>query len=556
MARQNQAGKAGPQSIEQVCEEHRLLALDARNVFRVPVLIKGELRVPEEIPPDAIVSAFAERDAARGISAGPASHLRSGNLLVLREPIVNRVTMRPEGDYAYFVLPDFAPSEVLETDISGLCRDLYAMPFSEALAWAERARDALIACPEFLSRVCTETRKTAELPDAWHDAGFASLPLLLSPDSIAQMADRELSAWSIPGRRLLDNWASLPEAQVMPAPVNLMASELFASEGFAFSPPVPRLRAMPTRQLHVTAGNAPQIPFFSFLRALATKSAAVVKSPAGALLPGALLALAAHCAAPDHPVTRHLSLVYWPGGDGRYEDALFAPTAFDRIVVWGAPDSVLAVKEKAKLTKTLTFNPRYGVSFIGREAFSSGLRPVALRAVADTLVANQKACIASQIHYVEGDMDQARAYACELAAALAAFDDKYPNYIPPQTRGELRRLMRGLFLDKEWFINEADGFFSSGAVIVPEEFPLSALTMARMAVVRPVPDLSQALRFLHPGVSTVTVFPPERKEALKDEIAARGVSNVKDLGLSGSGFAGQSHDGMLPLCELVDWKNG
>src|SRR5262249_31161350 len=153
------------------------------------------------------------------------------------------------------------------------------------------------------------------------------------------------------GRRFLDGWVEL-DPLTFGGMTPMIAERLFASDfpnGFAQSKP--EVRAMPTRQLHITAGNAPAIPVFSLLRAVATKSPAVVKSPYGAVMPGALAALAAASFAPDHPITRHLSLVYWPGGDRAVEDILLAPMAFDRIVVWGAPDAVKSVQERAGFTR-------------------------------------------------------------------------------------------------------------------------------------------------------------------------------------------------------------
>jgi len=74
--------------------------------------------------------------------------------------------------------------------------------------------------------------------------------------------------------------------------------------------------------------------------------------------------------------------------------------------------------------------------------------------------------------------------------------------------------------------------------------------------VRPVAKLEDGLRFLHPGVATVGIFPKSRRTALRDRVAARGVSNVVPIGHGGAAAVGSSHDGMLVLSELVDWKNG
>jgi len=64
------------------------------------------------------------------------------------------------------------------------------------------------------------------------------------------------------------------------------------------------------------------------------------------------------------------------------------------------------------------------------------------------------------------------------------------------------------------------------------------------------------LKYIHPGISTVGVYPEERRLNLRDMISAKGASNVLRWGIAREIFAGMPHDGMLVLSQLVDWKNG
>jgi acyl-CoA reductase LuxC len=315
------------------------------------------------------------------------------------------------------------------------------------------------------------------------------------------------------------------------------------------------IRAMPTRQLHITAGNAPEVPIVSALRLILSKSVGVVKMPFGATLPGALLVLAAIDAMPEHSLTQNLSIVYWQGGDESIENVLFTPGAFDRIVMWGAPEAVMSVHARAAFTKTISFNPRYGVSLIGREAFSNNMAEVAFAAAMDTMIYSQKACTASQVHYVEGDDEQIRAYGERLSAILTEWDAVAPSFVLPAQRGQLKRMRRGKYARAEWLVNEKDGKPVSSVVIMPDEFDILDHPMCRLVVVRKVDDLKDALRYLHQGVSTVGVYPEARRRALRDGIAARGVSNVLPLGQCERVFPGAPQDGMIVLSELVDWKN-
>jgi hypothetical protein len=357
---------------------------------------------------------------------------------------------------------------------------------------------------------------------------------------------------------LLDEWVEVPAPRV-PGPVHFigadflpdtLTSELQSYKGF--------VRAMPTRQLHITAGNSPLVPLLSLVRAVWTKSACALKLPSGAVLPGSLIALLAATAAPRHPITRHLSIVYWRGGDENAERNLLVPGVFDRIVVWGAPDSVASVRARAQFTKIICFNPRYSVSFIGREALSADgdLDQVAARAVCDSMVENQKACIASLIHYIEGSVEDAERYAAAVERSLARWDAQLPHPLLNRQRGQLKRLERGVLLDGRVRFHEVDGAYRSGVVVAPHEFPIKDHPMCRLIVVRPVSNLDECLQYLHPAVATVGIFPDHRRQSLRDRVAARGVSNVVPLGHAGAAAVGSSHDGMLVLSELVDWKNG
>jgi hypothetical protein len=297
------------------------------------------------------------------------------------------------------------------------------------------------------------------------------------------------------------------------------------------------------------------VPLISALRLVLTKSAGVVKFPFEATLPGALVALAAYAAAPDHPLTQNLSAVYWQGGDESIESVLFMPGAFDRVVVWGAPQAVASVQARALYTKVLSFNPRYGVSLIGREAFTN-LEKVAFLGAMDTMIFNQKACNASQIHYLEAGPEQAGEYARCLAGILARWDAAAPQFVLPAQRGQLKRLRRGKYAQSEWLLNLRDGEFASGVVVIPGEFDVLDHPMCRLVVVRPVPRLEDALQYLHAGVSAVGIYPESRRMELRDAVAARGVSSILPLGECERAYPGFPQDGMLVLSELVDWKNG
>ena len=174
----------------------------------------------------------------------------------------------------------------------------------------------------------------------------------------------------------------------------------------------------------------------------------------------------------------------------------------------------------------------------------------------DVMLYDQKACTSSLLQYVEGTPGQADEYAQALRKALGGWDEAMPGFVSPSTIGRLKRLRRGKYAGAAWHLNHRGEDYSSGVVVVPGEFDVLDHPMCRPAVVRPVPALDDALKYLTQNVSAAGVYPEERRLELRDGILARGVSSVLPLGQCGRVYPGIPHDGMLVLSELVDWKNG
>jgi len=517
-----------------LCDSLHLLHDDG-NVVRVPMLVKGKIVAPPKIAREAIEAAFTSPDQTYALV---------GDAQVLREPIIDRKTMQHTGEHQYQVLARVDPLELIERDERDLVSTLYALPFSEIVAYLNGLSEVLERNADLVARVREISRKTAPHPDLFHDAAFQAFPLILSAEVAGATVDAELAWNGIAGRRFLDGWVDV-DANLFPGITAILGGQIFGDVDLG--EPRAELRAMPTRQLHITAGNAPAIPVFSLLRAIATKGAAVIKSPSGALVPGAVAAIAAASFAPDHPITKHLSLVYWRGGDRAVEDVLLSPMAFDRVVVWGAPDAVKSVQARTELTRTIAFNPRYGLSMIGKEAFASGsLREIAIRTSLDALVWNQKACIASFVQYVEGSLEQAEAFGRVLSSVIGEWNDHAPNYVSPEAAGSLRRMRRGKYMNATWLPN---------VVVMDGKFDMLDHPMSRTMIVRRVDRLEDVLPTLHHGVASIGIYPEKRRLALRDLAMARGVSNVLPLGQVERTFGGMPHDGMRVLGDLVDWKH-
>lgn len=518
------------------------------DIIRMPFLVKGRLIMPPAVGREEIITAFSTADADD-------VYTTTHGAQIIREPVIERSTMKYTGGYRYQVMPPADAHDLIETDTDRAVRDLYALSVDDILNYVEAVSSYLDSGKEQVQQLRDVYRLTCEFPDAFLDHWFDSLPSALSRRKLEQMIDAELSYQGRRGRDFLDGWVDVA-AQVEAGWLNLYAERLFAEDTVAGEAMEAGVRAMPTRQLHITAGNAPDVPLISILRAVLTKSAAVIKLPYGATLTGAMFSLAAAIAAPDHPITRNLSIVYWQGGDNSIESVLFSANAFDRIVVWGSPETVNSVRSRAPFTRVISFDPRYGVSLIGKEAFSGHLKEAALRASEDMMVYNQKACTASLVHYIEASEEQAHEYASILSEVLARWDEAMPNFVAPAALGRIKRMQRGKYISGGWYVNREGDDFCSGAVVLPGEFDLLDHPMCRLAVVRPVKDLDDALKYLNKHVSAAGVYPQSRRFQLRERMLAAGVSSVLPLGQCERIYAGMPHDGMRVLSELVDWKNG
>ncbi len=520
----------------------------------VPALVKGRL----VIPPRIAIGRLETQAMAAAARAGPSAADRLlcftvEEAQVIRLPAVaeSAATAEPR----FLIHPRVAPEALLERDAQALASGLHQLSVAEILDYAA-------ALQQTLANEIPPLARAAGLLDAAADSGdhmgrlfFDLLPSLIDPAALGTAIDSELGSPDVPGRRYLDGWVEVA-ASTRRGMTAQMREHLFAADPVAGkSTPRAHRRAMPTRQLHITAGNSPAVPLLSFLWALATKGAAVLKTPAEATIVGGLLAMALHRVDPSHPITRHTSLVYWPGGDPAMESVLLARGAFDRVVVWGSRQTVDDISLRTG-TKTVVMHPRYGVSLIGQEIFPEQLQEAAALASTDTMIADQRACTSSLVHYVEASEEDAWRYCAALAAALARWDQALP---PPRGSGaqsRLRRLRRGALLEGRWFENGTPDAITSAVVCMPHAFDLSIHPMSRLVIVRPVPNLETVLPFLSSAVSTVGIFPPGRRRALRDAIAATGVSNVFPLGECELAYAGMPHDGMRVLSEMVNWVNG
>lgn len=535
--RSRRATLAPGESVAAFLARENLFAVDDHGIARLPVLIGGALLVPET-PSTAEIDA-ATASGQRSVDIGE-THL----VMVDAE-----VGGRPLRCLALPRVTD--PARLIPGNIADQIRTLHPLDFAVIARHIDVIGTAMALDGAIVRRALPLAVACSDQPEYFVRLGFSDVRAAFDGSAVGVAVDRELSYGGRQGRDFLDGWVEIDA--VRPGGMAIARAELGGPP--PARPAKRRLRAVPTRQLHITAGNSPVVPAVSALRALATKGPVTVKLPSGALVAGAAFALAMWTAAPLHPLIRHASIAYWRGGDERVEAALFHRGAFERIVVWGSRTSVDAVASRAAGTKTLVFNPRYGISLIGREALAPGaIEETVRRAAQDTMVWNQQACIASLVHYVEGSSEDVDRYCTALTQEFALWDAAHDHHPDRSMVGRIRTARRGELTDGRWQVNGPPVAPTSAVVRMDHGFDLSAHPQARVAVVRPVADIADTLELMHTGVSSVGILPLERLDALRDGICGRGVTSVLPLGEVDTLFTGAPHDGMRPLSELVSWS--
>ena len=132
------------------------------------------------------------------------------------------------------------------------------------------------------------------------------------------------------------------------------------------------MRAIGTRQLHITAGNVPVVAALTIARAGLTKSDILIKSPSNDPLTANAIARTLIGLAPDHPLTKHIAVAYWKGGDEFMDSQVIRTSRIDKITAWGGMSSVRHIQKFMTPGIDLTaLNPKYSMSLIGRDTFAS-----------------------------------------------------------------------------------------------------------------------------------------------------------------------------------------
>ena len=296
---------------------------------------------------------------------------------------------------------------------------------------------------------------------------------------------------------------------------------------------------------HIMVGNIPMAGLFSIVRSVMTKNMTIAKLPKRDAVTSLLFALSFVAIAPDHPITKSLTVAYWEPGS-TIEDNILDMS--DVVCAWGHEASVEPIKHRIRYgTEFVEFGPKRSLHMIGKD--TPDLDYVAMKAAYDISIYDQVACFSPQETFCEADPD-------EYVEALRRWMDINLKRMPkppisPDEKAAIARTRREAAF-RGWQVITPE---NSGWTIVVTDGPcrIAAHPLSRTMFVHPVKDLRKALPFVDKHTQTVAIHPPERAMGLADELAFRGVARITEVGRAGRPRPGFAHDGMFPLARLVRW---
>lgn len=331
-----------------------------------------------------------------------------------------------------------------------------------------------------------------------------------------------------------------------------------------------RVRAVGTRQLHITAGNVPVVAALTIIRGALTKSDILIKSPSNDPLTANAIARTLIGLDASHPVTRHIAVAYWKGGDEEMDRQIVRTTRIDKITAWGGISSVKHIQKFLSPGIDLTaLNPKYSMSVIGKEALASdaAMDEAAMGIAVISGFFNQTACANTRLVYVESDDDdESLEKLIELGRRIVAAYPKLPPVISTPAEEPNRALeseLEAAAMEDDFYHVEGDTV--NGGVIVsrfPDRVDFYDQLNNRVVNIVPVPDLREVVKWCDDTTQTVGVYPESLRSRLLNPFALAGVQRL--VPLSGSDPLalfqemqtlppGMPHDGIEPLRRNVRW---
>lgn len=326
-----------------------------------------------------------------------------------------------------------------------------------------------------------------------------------------------------------------------------------------------QVRAMGARGVHVIAGNVPTVSAATLMRCATTRSDTIVKVPSNDPLTMGALARTMIEVDPNHPVTRHMSVAYWKGGDEELERELYQPRHIEKIVAWGG---LASVKHIAKYIQPgidlITLDPKNSTTLIGREALANEviMRETAKRVACDVGGLDQEGCVCARVMFVESGTDadgiakanQFGKYMYEAMQNLPRAISGGPVHFDPELKAEIESIMP--LRDFYHVYCDPERVEQCGAIIVSqisEQVDFPQLLYGRVGNLVPMDRIEDALERFSAATQTVGFYPDSLKLRLRDLAALSGAQMLTPIGYAVSAPMCGPQDGIEPERRMVRW---
>ena len=325
---------------------------------------------------------------------------------------------------------------------------------------------------------------------------------------------------------------------------------------------ISHIHAFGVPTVHVIAGNGPSGAILTFVRNALIRGYAIVKIPSNELGTAVALARTAIDMAPDHPLTRSYSAVYWRGGDEAFERKLYHPSNIERIVAWGGYESIRHISNYVRPGIDLvTFDPKISRAILGAATLASEetMREAAIRLADDVGNGNQNGCSNCRLAYAISDGSE------DFLEKLMRFGqmvfDEIQN-LPPEISSEAIHMDAGFkskiamlsMLDDEYHVIGGD---KRGGVIISlegDQVDFADELKYRTLNIVPLQDYDAMLSFITRDVQTVGVYPESVRDELRTTLALHGVQRITSLGyMRHFDPSVDPHDGNEALRKMSTW---
>jgi hypothetical protein len=456
--------------------------------------------------------------------------------LILRGHVIedDDIVFEGRGGEARFTAPDVRRHiRALPLRWPSALADLHALTFDDILEFLDRLAERLTLRNPYLQAAFELSTRTSGLAPEILCATYDGLGSFFERGYVRDHADITI------GIPFLEGWV-----------------DIRTDRGY-----VAAVRAFGARALHIVAGNSPGVCAISMMRGFITRSDLIVKTPSNDPLTAAAIARTMIDLDPDHPLTRHISVAYWKGGDTEIEDALYHPRHIEKIVAWGGLASVRHVTKYIQPgIDLITMDPKLSSTIIGAEAFAdeAAMREAAERLALDIGVMNQETCLNARVVYIQcgtglRGLELAGQFGHLVFDAMQALPSSLSTPAA-QIKADLQEELEGLPYAGQTY-TMIGGDRRGGLIISNDCQPVdfAPLLANRFANLVPIDELETAVQAVNAYTQTIGVYPNALLLRLRDRLAFYGAQRLVSLGYATRRVIAGPSDGIEPARRMCKW---